>query len=444
MLWFHKRIRSPSSGEKVRPISSRLAGRQIDQKNPFVVKHDDGEQTIGRPASSYGRIVSLFSSVAVRMPMVRSLAILVLLAVAVSPCRAAEQPEPQFAVFLHDQTVIRPVHLTAKIEFATKSGKLQVQPADLQRIHFGYHVSAATAKKLESLIQALDGKDFKEREAAQAELVALGAAAHPVLKARLKGAGLEMTGRINEALKQIEEQVPAELLNLPAEDRLFATDASMAGQVANEEIKIRAKFGEVTLKLPLIHSIQVIREATIDALAEKCAIGADSWLETDFQIDSDTALSFSASGKVDLNTTQPGNPTSGPEGLQFQNPGYGQFGVLMGRIGADGPIFPIGKQTVIRTGPQRGKLHLHINPMAGVAEKASVSGSYRVRVATGVSPLNGEPSVDALLYALRQEINALRDEIRLGRMADHLRQKVPNLDGFIPKEPRLGKVAMER
>jgi hypothetical protein len=376
--------------------------------------------------------------------MVRSLAILVLLAATVSPCLAAEQPEPQFVVFLHDQTVIRPAHLIGKIEFATRSGKLQIQPADLQRINFGYHVSAATAKKLESLVQALDGKDFKEREAAQAELIALGAAAHPVLKAHLKGAGLEMTGRINEALKQIEEQVPTELLNLPAEDRLFATDGTMAGQVANEEIKIQAKFGEVTLKLPLIHSIQMIREATIDALAEKCAISADSWLETDFQIDSDTALSFSASGKVDLNATQPGNPTSGPEGLQFQNPAYGQFGVLMGRIGADGPIFPIGKQTVIRTGPQRGKLYLHINPMAGVAGKERVSGSYRVRVATGASPLNGEPSVDALLFALRQEINALRDEIRLGRMADQVRMRHPDLDGLIPKEPRLGKVAVNR
>jgi hypothetical protein len=92
----------------------------------------------------------------------------------------------------------------------------------------------------------------------------------------------------------------------------------------------------------------------------------------------------------------------------------------MGRIGPDGAIFPIGKQTAIRTGRQGGKLYLHINP-AGGGER--VSGGYKVRATTGVGVAaeNRIPdSSTAMLLALRMEIAALRDELLRKQMLQEM------------------------
>lgn len=371
--------------------------------------------------------------------MARMLAVLGCVLTAAVAAQAEEPTDPKFVVFLHDQTVLRSVTLQADaIDFATRSGKLRVRPADLRRLQFGYHVSAATAKRMEALAQALDGKDFKEREAAQAEFVRLGAAAHPFLKARLTGAGLEMTGRLNDALRQIEEIVPADRLNLPAVDGLLSVDGNLTGQVGNEEIKVRADFGEATLKASQIRAIERLFEATATVAAEK-STGPDAWTETDLEIEFDTVVRITASGRIDLETAQPGTQTCGPDGLNRENPAQGGPGVLMGRIGRDGPVFPVGKETAVRTGQQRGKLYLHINPGPGGPERAS--GSYRVRLASGGSMVDQEKGLDPLIFALRQEIQELKQHIMILQV--QTQRRLPNLDG-IDRRPQIGKVALAR
>jgi hypothetical protein len=366
--------------------------------------------------------------------MFRRLPFLLLALLLASPCRAEEKPSVTFAIVLHDRTTIQGAILPDAIEFVMKSGTLKISPAELRRVELGRHVSPATAQRIARWIEALDGAEFQTRETAKTELIALGAAAYPVLQSRLPGAGLELTGRLKDALRQIEEEVPAELLALPANDFMVTADSTLTGKIGTEEIKARTSFGEVILKVGQIRSIQAIREAVFEASAEKCAITPDSWLETNFQVDADTGLLLTASGKVAMDTGEADSVPSEPEGRPFQGPN-GQIGLLMGRIGPDGAIFPIGRQTAVRTGLQGGKLYLHINPGGGGPR---VSGSYKVRVVTGSSAVvekrladrpsrtraavlnteDGDGSVYMLLIALRQEIDGLRREIQLGRIAD--------------------------
>jgi RNA polymerase sigma factor (sigma-70 family) len=66
-------------------------------------------------------------------------------------------------------------------------------------------IKAVKAARLEALLANLGADDFKEREKASQELVALAAAAEPALRAALaKNPDLEVKRRVQDALKQVE------------------------------------------------------------------------------------------------------------------------------------------------------------------------------------------------------------------------------------------------
>jgi hypothetical protein len=67
-------------------------------------------------------------------------------------------------------------------------------------------VRAVGAARLDALLTRLDGDDFKEREAVSRELIALGDAVEPRLRAVLRGApSLELKRRAEDALQRIDE-----------------------------------------------------------------------------------------------------------------------------------------------------------------------------------------------------------------------------------------------
>jgi hypothetical protein len=319
--------------------------------------------------------------------MYRSAAFVLLAAPWLTACWAEEKVDVKpgrvttVVVRLLDRTTVHRATLPDHIEFVTRYGKLTIPTADIRRLEFGRHVSEATDAKIADLVKELGGADFKQREAAKTELIAIGAPAYPVLKAALHGADLDLTGRLRETIGVIEEQVPEELLNLPAFDRLVTADCVLAGRIVGTGLKIRASaFGEVTLKLSEVRSFHAIDEASLAAEAVKVAATDDQWLETDFTVDADAGLVFTASGKIDLDTTQAGVMIAGPDGNAAVGMGNGgPIGLLMGRIGLNGTPFPIGKRTAVRTGLRGGKLYLHVVP--GAAGE-NVSGGYKVRVVT--------------------------------------------------------------
>ena len=69
----------------------------------------------------------------------------------------------------------------------------------------------ATAKKIETAIKQLGSVDFKEREAAERELVSLGSAAYPALEQLVKSGDPETRKRAQDAIKKIKANPPRDL-----------------------------------------------------------------------------------------------------------------------------------------------------------------------------------------------------------------------------------------
>src|SRR5262249_34937396 len=109
---------------------------------------------------------------------------LFLLLVWSSPCLADSEPKQAASksrnveVRLSDGSTVRMVIAQDGLVVATKYGKLTVATDDITQIEFGMRVPEGVGAKVEQAIKRLGSAEFKEREAASAELLELGVHAY--------------------------------------------------------------------------------------------------------------------------------------------------------------------------------------------------------------------------------------------------------------------------
>ena len=295
--------------------------------------------------------------------------------------------------FANGSTVFMTI-LHEPIEVQTEFGKLTVPPKAIRSIEFGLHLPEGMDTKLQILLKQLSSKTYRLRDAAVKELAALGPHAYPALQhtAKLKDRP-EAAQRALVAMKIIERKVPARQLHLKPDDVIRTTRFTIIGRILNPSIKARAEyFGEVSLKPYQLHTIRCLEgagENEVNVDAARYGSAHNQWLDTGIMVDSQLDLVIIASGQVDLWPQGPGQYMAGPAGMNgggrpqpgaaVANGAAVTGGMLVGRIGEDGPAFVIGDRYAGR--PTRvGKLYLHIGPSPW--NNAS-TGSYRVRVATG-------------------------------------------------------------
>jgi hypothetical protein len=151
---------------------------------------------------------------------------------------------------LSDGSVLKLTLLDEKLDLVTPYGKLAVPLSAVRRIEFATRVSADVQKRIDAAVAKLGSDDFKEREAAGAELLALGEKAYPAL---LKAAGSndpEVSRRAREMADRLKEAVPAERLAVRKHDVVHTDDSKITCQIGQATLKARAMgFGEVEVKL---------------------------------------------------------------------------------------------------------------------------------------------------------------------------------------------------
>ncbi|HWY85147.1 MAG TPA: hypothetical protein VNX28_00400, partial [Gemmataceae bacterium] len=104
-------------------------------------------------------------------------------------------------------SLVRMTMIQEKIDILTPYGKLNVPLKDIRRIEFGLHVPDGMDKKVDAAIKQLASADFKEREGAVRELVALGVYAYPSLLQAAKSADLEVAKRATDAVARVRAKV---------------------------------------------------------------------------------------------------------------------------------------------------------------------------------------------------------------------------------------------
>ena len=81
-----------------------------------------------------------------------------------------------------DDSTVKVVLQHTSVDVTTRYGKLSVPIAELRRIEFGLRIPEETAKRISADISNLGSADFKQREAASTELIALRELAYPALQ----------------------------------------------------------------------------------------------------------------------------------------------------------------------------------------------------------------------------------------------------------------------
>lgn len=285
-----------------------------------------------------------------------------------------------------DGSTVRVLLLQDALDVTTKYGKLKVPVTEIRRIDFGVHLTDDISKRVEDAISRLASDTFNQREVAGKDLVNLGANAYPALKIAARSTDPEVAQRAQTVIERIKEKVPANQLRTKVEDVVITAEFPIQGLISNSTIKARtAYFGDLELKVPELRAIRWtagVGEATEVVIdATKCSQqDMTQWLDTGLTVDSDSQLSVTASGTVNLRDGAGPQFATGPAGSrQFQRNGGGVYppGALLGRIGDTGQPFVIGEKFEGQP-KQEGKLYLQIAPSPW---ENVCTGTFRARIA---------------------------------------------------------------
>jgi hypothetical protein len=173
------------------------------------------------------------------------------------PMRAGPPPEPtkprtatDAEVKLVDDSVLKLKLLDDKLELVTKHGVLSIAVSEVRRIEFANRVPADAAEKVIHLIAKLNHPEFKVREAATAELKALGARAYPLVLKALKHDDPEVGRRADEVAKHVQARVAPALLEARDTDVVHTDDSKFTGRLSAEVLRVQTlAFGEQQMKL---------------------------------------------------------------------------------------------------------------------------------------------------------------------------------------------------
>lgn len=332
---------------------------------------------------------------------------------------APSKPDPNTVeVRFADDSVVKMVLLDTGIEVKTRYGKLVVPVEEIRSIELGLRIPPETVKRLEAAVSRLGSPDYKQREAAGQELLALNELAYPSLQKAAQSTDAEVARRAKEALKTLISTVPQEKLHLPRHDTIAALDFTMVGHIETTSLKARTPyFGETTLKLAEVRNMRWVgsdREARLTVDAGRYGGQKEVWMDTGLRLRTGMVIQILAGGQVDLRPLpgEAGSMVVGPDGrprssraaAELGLPGgaaggfggaagrgarggvpatrpspLGGSGALVGRIGENGPTFVVGSQYQ-GAAMDEGKLYLRI--LASTYSTES-SGSYDVRVTTG-------------------------------------------------------------
>src|SRR5262249_59603758 len=109
-------------------------------------------------------------------------------------------------------------------------------------------------------------------------------------------------------------------------DRVQTAEFLLDDRISSPTLRARsAYFGEKELQVADLLSLRTLGgsgtfEVTIDAARNGSAPG--QWLETNVEVEADTALAVTASGQVDLWQDGTGQYTTGPNGYRGQAGGF--------------------------------------------------------------------------------------------------------------------------
>jgi len=156
-----------------------------------------------------------------------------------------------------------------RIELGTPYGKLLIPVGDIHRIEFGRRISEEIQKRIATAVLDLGHKEFRRRQAASVELLALKDKAYWAILEVSKDKDQEKARRAKELLEKIRDEVAAEDLEVPSFDVVVTKDSKIAGHIAALELRVKTlPFGAQQVRLSDMRSLQAVSSKKNDAVTD--------------------------------------------------------------------------------------------------------------------------------------------------------------------------------
>jgi hypothetical protein len=202
--------------------------------------------------------------------------LLALLLHGVSPAQSPEKvpspPPRQVEVRFRDDSRLKVILQDERIEFETRFGRLTVPLAEVHGLEFGARVPDELVERVQTSVKKLGSSDFKDREAAAADLVKIGVKALPAVMAARDSSDAEVANRAQQVVDKIVEAADAEELEQKNVDVLLTVDSKISGRVIASTLKVMTpQFGVQTIKLAdalSVRSLNALEDDGDDKRAE--------------------------------------------------------------------------------------------------------------------------------------------------------------------------------
>lgn len=281
------------------------------------------------------------------------------------------------------------------LELVTAHGKLKILAADIRRLELATRITEANQKLIDQSIADLGSPQFRSREKASAELLALREKAYPAVLRASKNTDAEVAKRAKEVLAKIRAKVPANRLRFREKDVIYTKDSTITGRLELSALSANTQqFGPVQLKLADVSGMHFLAagseiEVTLDG---RYAVNNEVWLDTGVDVTEQVNLTIIASGEIDMYATNGyvGQYVGTPKGKKAWPGNTGlpyEPGTLIGRIGENGKVFVV-KDQFDEYAPASGRLYLRA---AGNPYNVRTTGQYTIKIQGGV-PAFGAPA----------------------------------------------------
>jgi hypothetical protein len=149
-----------------------------------------------------------------------------------------------------------------RLEVASPYGALSIPVEDIRTIELATRLAPGVQQRVDDAIFNLGSEDFKVREEAQKELLALAEQAFPSLVTATKHADLEIAERAQELVAKLRGTLPEEHLEVREYDKITTQHSSLSGRLTAESLPVLTRqFGAQQLKLC---DVRNIRSITVD------------------------------------------------------------------------------------------------------------------------------------------------------------------------------------
>ncbi|MBX3416114.1 MAG: hypothetical protein KF851_00810 [Pirellulaceae bacterium] len=293
---------------------------------------------------------------------------------------------------LWDGSVIRGNLGFSTLHVQTKFGRLEIPVENIVTLRPGLNSLPTIHQRVVNLIEQLGDKEFKVREKAKLELLALGPQILNFVKSSNDGNSAErkknlqfVIDAIGEQMSELDGDSASQQGVLAMEDTITTGHFTIVGQIEEKQYELTTLYGILNVRLEDIQLADRNWASTGEAIEKKVEVDAAAFFQrapvsTKIRVNAGDRITIRAEGSA--NWASWGNVTSGPDGIASHGAWNGfNCGMLVARIGKGSDFVGIGAKGTF-VAKTSGELFLGVSMQDNYANQRGYqwNGSYKATV----------------------------------------------------------------